>query len=105
MYFKPSQYPSLKGMTKPEQIQVIGSALQQYNKWVGRRLILAFLILIVAFLPFPVFDTVRGELSWSTLVGYVLGGVVFWIYILWEINFPVYAAVSKHLSQDEAAVM
>lgn len=91
-------------MTKPEQIQVIGSALRQYNKWVSRRFIFALSILCVVFLPYAVLDSENSGLSWKAIFVYVLGGLVFWIYLLWEINFAVHAAVLKHLGEDKAVM-
>ena len=96
MYFKTTEYPLLKGMTKKEQNQVVAAALRQHGKWVGRRFYSVLIMVFIGSLLLGIYDT-RLELpSWFLPIYAVAIATVFSLYLLWEINGAILDAVSKY---------
>lgn len=103
MYFKTTEYPLLKGMTKKDQNKVIAAALRQHSRWVGRRFYIILLMIFIGTVLLSLYDTRLGLPAWFLPI-YVLGiGLMFYLYLLWEINGAIFEAVSKY-TQTQADV-
>lgn len=95
MYTATGQYPSLRGLTKKEQKLLVAAALRKHDKWPGRR----FWCVVGAYWMTAIglggFDETLLLPDWFGLAALIFGGLLFYCYLLWEINGPIYAAVSK----------
>jgi protein-S-isoprenylcysteine O-methyltransferase Ste14 len=96
MYFKTSEYPSLKGMTKKDQNNIIAASLRKHSKWVGRRFYIILLMIFIGTVLLSLNDTRLGLPSWFLPI-YVLSlGLMFYLYLLWEINGAIFESVSEY---------
>ncbi len=102
MYFKLGHYPCLKGMAKKEQARLCTAALRKYDRWARLRFwLVVFMLLVSAAL---VGSLAPGEGLPAGLVAAeagVAGGILFYGYLLWEINGPIYEAVTKFIQNGD----
>ena len=99
MYSNIGQYPSLQGMKKQEQKRLVLAALRERNKWVARRFVLVLFTLFAAAILLGLFGSRFGISNWLEQILLLGGGVFFYLYLLWEINGPVYEAVSRYTNK------
>ena len=102
MYLATGQYPSLRELTKKDRNLLVSAALEKHDKWVGRRfscIVGAFLMTAIGLAAFD--ETLRLP-DWFGFVALVSFGLLFYCYLLWEINGPIYAAVSKFTAESVA---
>lgn len=98
MYFRAAQYPQLASLRSSERRLVVAAAIREHNTWVGRRLVLAFVAMLittvgVGFLPASMLVP-----EWAGTAVAVVDGVLFYLYLLWELNGPILRAVEQHVS-------
>jgi hypothetical protein len=96
MYFRPAEYPLMQGYSKSEQLHILRLAIGKYGVALSRRWIAAVVSVVgVSLLSFAVFlelfdDSTALLVSTACCVAYML---VFYLYLLWEINGAVFNAV------------
>jgi hypothetical protein len=98
MYFAARQYPELRTMAKTQQLRFVAGAIRADNRWIGRRFMIAFWIVVfssgsVAWLPESM-----GIPDWGGTAVAVVGGLFFYAYMLWELNGPLLHAVKAHVA-------
>jgi hypothetical protein len=98
VYWSSKQYPELKGLSPLEQRRILAAATSKFSKTLVRRflvavgLLLGCAVLDGALLPaYPFSD-------WRRWVLPIAAGTVFYVYILWEVNGPIYRAVTRYLA-------
>jgi len=98
LYFKTGQYPDLKDLSKPEQQRIVVDAIDQYARTTRWRFWIAILVVVASpFVP----DSLpgdNGQTSWASLLFLGIGVVLFYVYLLWEINGPLFKAVQAYLA-------
>lgn len=96
MYFSISQYPMLQSVSRARQREIVSAASAAYDKWSNKRFWFVVLSLLLA--------------SWSTkwlvppqyLVGFrwllipAICALLFYAYLLWDINGPTLRAVQHY---------
>jgi len=100
MYFSATQYPALRGQTKPAIRALITEALRRHDRWARWRFygfMAALLVLVVAH---AIYETRWNPAEWSGLAMALVAGLLFYLYMLWEINGPIHAAVMKYLATN-----
>ncbi len=101
MYFNINQYPAMRGKSKEEQRKIVATALRKHDRWINKRLLLAscsLLGLVGAGVQLSQKYSAFPRVDWLI---FVVAGVLFYAYILWEINGPVRRAVEKHASEQK----
>jgi len=100
MYFNINQYPAMRDKSKGEQRNIVGTALRKHDRWLNKRLLFASCCLL-GLVGGGVQLTQRYFApAWVDWLIFVLAGLLFYAYILWEINGPVRRAVEKHVSEQ-----
>ena len=99
MYFSISEYPGLKGMSKADQRQLITSAAREFDKGARFRFWAAAAILFVLPTVFAISSLAPAWLGARPWLAGVLGGLGFYIFLLWDINGPTLRAVKRHVAQ------
>lgn len=103
MYFGARQYPELRHMTRPQRLRFVASSIRNHGRSIGWRLLLAFVIVVtssgsVAFLP----ESLNVP-DWGGTAIAVAGGLLFYAYMLWELNGPLLVAVKAQALDFEHA--
>jgi len=101
VFYSSNQYPSLAHLPVAERKRVVALATKSQNPWIGRRfaVVLAVLALGSVILGFAMPELSNSE----TLVLAVVAGLVFYFYMLVEINGPIRRAVETHLSDARSS--
>lgn len=90
MYWKSGDYPELIPLPKAERNRIVAAAIKKSGSAISLRFIAAAL----ACLSLPlVARTIEGLPTWAGVVAAVLGGLIFYCYLLLEINGPIRRAV------------
>ena len=99
MYFGASQYPALRDKTRKERNRIVSAAIKSHAKWVNRRFLIAIAVLLGTGWLYP--RLIPGDLSsWHIWTVAICLGALFALYLLYEINGPVFKAVQKHLEHE-----
>ena len=100
MYWRSGQYEVLRGRDAKTRNRIVGEALARYGRTSNRRFLLvgAGSVGVVLTAGSRAGQNLMGWHLWSVL-GAV--GVVFYLYLLWEINGPIRAAVERYVKQRE----
>lgn len=99
MYFNVTQYPALRGKPKTARRDIITAALRRHERWINRRIMLvvcSLLGLAGGGVQLAHRYSVAEWIDWAILLAAV---VLFYGYILREINGPVLRAVEKYISE------
>lgn len=98
MYFAATAYPVFHGHSKKAVRAVVTEALRHYDPWAKWRFY-AVLLAVLVVLPLPAYFKDTWQLpEWTIWPVALYSGLVFYVYLLWEINGPMYRAVQKHLA-------
>lgn len=94
MHFRASHLPPLAALTYGERWGAMIGAVRTHNRWVAARLAFAFVLMLatvvgVGFIPNMPDDA-------GTLVA-IADGAAFYVYLLWEINGPLFRAVTAYV--------
>jgi hypothetical protein len=103
MYWATGQYPSLRGLTKKDRNLLVAAALRKHDKWVGRRFWCILGAFLITAIGLGTFEEALGLPDCFGLAKSVSFGLLFYCYLLWELNGAVYAAVSKFTAESVAA--
>ncbi len=99
MYFSAHKFPSLVNRPKAERVAILRAALKEHGRAYGARLFLVLIAAVIGILAFDRNFAPRAPLTdWRWWVGKVVGGLLVYAYLLWEINGAVYRAVEKYLA-------
>src|SRR5689334_5883379 len=99
MYFRPSQFPMMKGSSKSEQLRVLIEAINKYGKPCIRRWWIAVAAwFCCAALSYFGFLQILNE--YDALLAYIgstlVYGIIFYVYLLWEVNGTIFKAVERY---------
>ena len=100
MYFGTHSYPWIHALPKSERKAAM-AAVYQKARWYDSRFFIAVGVLIGSAILVGRFVDTPWVKSWFPLVV----GAVFYLYLLWEINGPLYKAAEQHFRelQDRAS--
>jgi len=93
MYFGMRQYPWVRALPKTERHAVL-SAVVRATPFVAWRFWSSLALIIALTLLMGWYVDVRGLLRLFP----VCAGVAFYLYLLWEINGPLYRAAQRHFA-------
>ena len=97
MFFSSNQYPSLAHLPVAERKRVVALATKTQNPWIGRRFGIVLALIGVGTV---ILGLVVPPLTDQELLAYATGaGVLFYLYLLAEINGPIRKAVETHALQ------
>ena len=99
MYFNINQYPAMRGKSKAEQRKIVAAALRAHDRWLNKRLLLAscsLLGLVGGGVQLTQSYFAAGWIEWAI---FLIAGLLFYAYVLWEINGPVLRAVGRYASE------
>lgn len=99
MYFAARQYPKLAPLSPAERRRTVAESIRQGDPWIGRRLLLAFVIEVIGSGSIGLMPASWGIPSWGGTAFALVGGVFFYLYFLWELNGPLFLAVENHASR------
>ncbi|PWF47605.1 hypothetical protein [Massilia glaciei] len=98
MYWKATQYPQLKNLSRAEQRHIIAEALKRHARW-GEVRFWAVLVgafgIVLSYIYVAAASEAPEWVAW--LLPFLCGGLFFG-YLLWEINGPCYRAVQVYLA-------
>lgn len=100
MYIKPAQYPEMQGLSSSEQKHLLKISLNSHGKAIQFRF---YVVLVTVLLVGGVMGAIDGVLNFSQQVSFCIPialGVIFYIYLLWEINGAIHAAVQSMVKQN-----
>lgn len=99
MYFNVDRYPALRGKPKSDQRAIILAALRRHDRWINKRILLV--ICSVLGLSGAGVQLARRYLAaaWIDWAILLAAGLLFYGYILWEINGPVLRAIKKYVAE------
>ena len=99
MYFRTSQFPALKRRSRAEQRRIIVAALQAHARGISWRFWAALILIAVLAVGLGYLSLALRLPPWTTLAEAVVVGVLFYCYLIWEINGPVHRAVQAYLAK------
>ncbi|HXT95386.1 MAG TPA: hypothetical protein VN853_03750 [Polyangia bacterium] len=100
MYWRSGQYKVLRGYDAKTRNRVLAEALARYGRATNRRFFLAvasWLGVIIAVVTSA--RAGRTPAGWRLWVIPGVVGVLFYLYLLWEINGPIRAAVERYVKE------
>ena len=99
MYFNIGQYPVMRGKSKVQQRLIVLAALRQHDRWINRRFF-AVICGLLGIVGVSVHIAPRYlSAQWVDWAILAAGALVFYGYILWEINGPVLRAVERNVAE------
>lgn len=100
MYWTSGQYQSLQGRDRQDRQRTVREALAKYGRSTSRRLTLVLVGLVATAVAIASNRWSLATLAlWKVIALAVGGAVLFYAYLLWEINGPIRAAVEKYLAE------
>ncbi|MGS2722078.1 hypothetical protein [Paraglaciecola aestuariivivens] len=96
MYFKTGDYPIFQGVNRKERNKVVAEAVKANNKWVNVRFILAICVLFIFAISVAKLENTFELPGWTPWVIFPVFGILFYTYLLWEINGAVFDAVKEY---------
>ena len=100
MYWKPSQYPELKGRSDIERRRVLIGAMSTHGRMLPRRLFVAAGLLLGAAVADGALMPGVPRSDWRWWILPIAAAAMFYAYLLWEVNRPLHRAVAKHLADQ-----
>jgi len=97
VYWKTSNYPSLQGLTRKEQQHIVTCAIRKSGKAIGYRFLIATVVLLAVPIVIANFERIP---NWSSYLLVAPAGALFYLYILWEINGPIFKAVKTYQADE-----
>jgi hypothetical protein len=101
VYWRATQYEELAGRPRVDRLRIIRAAVVNHGRSVSRR----FFCVVAAVVGI---DGLAGHLfrdrprfDWRPCIFIASAAVLFYVYMLWEINGPVRVAVAKYLVDQE----
>jgi peptidoglycan/LPS O-acetylase OafA/YrhL len=98
MYFSSTNYPAMRGKDKRAVTALVTAALRQHDRWAKWRFWGVLALLLTLSIGLAAFDEALQLPDWFAVAVALSGGLVFWVYLLWEINGPMHRAVQKYLA-------
>ncbi len=100
MYTKPTQYPEMQGRTSSEQMQLLKISLKSHGKTMQFRFYIALTMVLFSCGIVGLMDGKFNFPSWLTFFAPIILGLIFYIYLIWEINGAVHVAVQNTIKQN-----
>jgi len=100
MYTKPAQYPEMQGRSSSEKMQLLKISLKSHGKAMQFRFYIA--LTMVLFFG-GIMGLMDGKLNfppWLTFFSPIILGLIFYLYLLWEINGAIHVAVQNTIKQN-----
>jgi hypothetical protein len=98
MYFSTANYPALRGKDKRTIATVVSAALRRHDRWANWRFWGVLGLLLMLSIGPAAFDESLQLPDRFVPAAALSAGLMFWAYLLWEINGPIYRAVQKYLA-------
>jgi hypothetical protein len=102
MYWRSGQYEVLRGRAPRDRDRIVRDALTKYGRATSRR----FLLVVACWFGATIAGILRTRRfafsDWKLWLTPVVGGVVFYAYLLWEINGPIRRAVEKVIADKRS---
>lgn len=86
-----------------ERNVLVAAALKKHDRWVARRCSFILAAFLLAAIGVGALDESLPRPDWVDLAALISFGLFFYCYLLWEINGPIPAAVSKFTGESGAA--
>jgi hypothetical protein len=104
MYLNSRQYPELAKFSRKEKIKSLGEAIANEGKWIRRRFLLV-VICGIAFFYFleKILFSIESD-TWGSLIVPLIFGLLFYSYLLWEINGPIHSAVRSYIKRNKESL-
>jgi drug/metabolite transporter (DMT)-like permease len=93
MYFKTGDFPVLQGLNRKEKNERVANAVKRYNKWISMRFYLVIATVFACAYFTPELEQHYFLPTWSEWAIFSLLALLFYAYLLWEINSAVFKAV------------
>jgi hypothetical protein len=100
VYWRSGQYGILQQYPPKERVGIVRAAAAKHGRGYGARFLLAFATYAAAVLASARYIAPRSVWDWRVWAILVGGGVLFYGYLLWEINGPMRAAVERYLAEE-----
>jgi hypothetical protein len=100
MYWRSDQYPVLKKHPPKERPAIVRAAVRRYGRPFSRRFLLALATLVGVVLTGVHYVRPRTVLDWRAWGVAVAAGLLFNVYLLWEINGTILAAVERYVAGE-----
>jgi hypothetical protein len=95
VYWRSGQYEVLRGRAPKDRDRIVRDALTKYGRNTSRR----FLFVVALWFGATITSILRARrfalTDWKLWLIPVVGGLLFYAYLLWEINGPIRRAVEK----------
>ena len=98
MFWKPNQYPELKGLSALECRRILTAALSNHGRALIRRFYVAIGLLLGTAVLDGAFSPTFPKSDWRWWVLPIAAGAVFGTYLLWEVNGPLHRTVARQLA-------
>ena len=102
MYWRSGQYEVLRGRAPRDRDRIVRDALTKYGRPTGRR----FLFVVASWFGATITSILRARRfalsDWRLWLIPVVGGLLFYAYLLWEINGPIRRAVEMVVAKERA---
>ena len=100
MYWRSGQYQVLRGRDAKTRNRIVGEALARYGRATNRRFFLACASWIGVIIAVATSSRAAHKpTEWRIWIVPAAVGVVFYLYLLWEINGPIRAAVERYVKE------
>lgn len=98
MHFRASHLPPLASLSYVERLRIIAAAVKAHNRWLPFRIAAGFALMLVTVVGVGFLNGVPDDAgTWVAL----LDGVLFYAYLLWELNGPLERAVASYVSNRD----
>ncbi|HVV50595.1 MAG TPA: hypothetical protein VHO06_13095 [Polyangia bacterium] len=101
MYWRSGQYEVLRGRAPKDRERIVRDALARHGRATGRR----FLVVVGLWFGGTITAILRTRrlvlADWKLWLIPIAGGVLFYAYLLWEINGPIRRAVEKTVAEKK----
>jgi hypothetical protein len=103
MYWRSGQYGILKRHPPDERLAIVQAAVRKYGRGYSRRFLLAVALLLGLVITSVRRIAPRSLSDWRVWGVAVIGGTLFYLYLLWEINGPVRVAVERYVAEGKSS--
>jgi hypothetical protein len=100
MYWRSDQYPVLKNHPPGERPAIVRAAVRRYGRAFSRRFLLALATLVGVVLSGAYYLRPRSVLDLRVWGVAAAAGALFNVYLLWEINGTILAAVERYVAGE-----
>ena len=96
MFWSINQYPEMRGRSSADRADILKSALSEHGRAFRWRLLIAFAVVVPGIVWADTRHFARVPLTdWRLWAVAIAGALAIYVYLLWEINGPIHAAVKK----------